>query len=322
MDGDEDAHADRLEQIDRRMDELNAQAECWPAETLAIAGALIGIGYDGELRIERGLVRKDDERAAKAAAKKAAGETAEPGGIVLSAALTADLSAQKTAAIRTVLAGQPDIALACIVHTLALQLLYRRSGSATCLEIAAPGAELRPVIAKPDACRALVSFEQECERWAAKLPGNPAELWDWCLAQPRESLLALLALCVALSVNGVQRKGDHAGSRRLRHADALARALTLDMSAWFTPDAENFFGRINRTGILAAIREAKGTEPAPAWAKLKKAELAQIAAKQVADTGWLPEPLRIADIVPEADDFADEDDGDIGDDMLQSEAAQ
>ncbi len=317
----DDIQLDRLEQIDRRIDELNVQAQTWPADTLAMAGVIVGLRYDGSVRIERGLVRKEDERAAKAAAKAAAGETAETGGIILSAPLTADLTAQKTAAIRTVLAGQPDIALACIVHTLAGQLLYRGYGAQTCLEITVRDTDLRSVIAKPDGCRALISFEQECERWAALLPGNPADLWSWCLAQPSETLLSLLALCTALSVDAVQRKSDHSRSDRLRHADALARALTLDMSAWFTPDAENFFGRINRTGILAAIREAKGVEPAPGWTKLKKAELAQIAAQQVADTGWLPAPLRIADGPLGSDDIISGEDDVVSDDKVQSEAA-
>ena len=49
----------------------------------------------------------------------------------------------------------------------------------------------------------------------------------------------------------------------------------------------------NRTQILAAIVEAKGTH-APALAKLKKTELATRAASLVAGTGWLSEPLRLA----------------------------
>jgi ParB family transcriptional regulator, chromosome partitioning protein len=63
------------------------------------------------------------------------------------------------------------------------------------------------------------------------------------------------------------------------------------MRTWFAPGAENYFGRINRTGILAAIDEAKGSH-APALEKLKKAELAARAQDLVASTDWLPKPLR------------------------------
>jgi ParB family chromosome partitioning protein len=120
-------------------------------------------------------------------------------------------------------------------------------------------------------------------------------LWEWCLLQPREVLLDLLAFCAALSVNAVRAKNDRAGIARLRHADALARALGLDMTKRFIPRMDNYFGRINRASILDALQEAKGVAPAPAWLKMKKAELAALATRQVAGTGWLPEALRIAD---------------------------
>jgi ParB family transcriptional regulator, chromosome partitioning protein len=54
----------------------------------------------------------------------------------------------------------------------------------------------------------------------------------------------------------------------------------------------NFFTRINRNSILMVLEDAKGVPAAPGWAKLKKAELAPLAARQIAGTGWLPEPLR------------------------------
>jgi ParB family transcriptional regulator, chromosome partitioning protein len=60
---------------------------------------------------------------------------------------------------------------------------------------------------------------------------------------------------------------------------------------WFVPGAENYFGRINRTGILTAIHEAKGAQ-VPALERLNKLELAARAQDLVANTGWLPEPLR------------------------------
>jgi len=44
-------------------------------------------------------------------------------------------------------------------------------------------------------------------------------------------------------------------------------------------------------GILAALQEMKGAT-APAWAKMKKSELAALAERELADTGWLPAPLK------------------------------
>lgn len=60
------------------------------------------------------------------------------------------------------------------------------------------------------------------------------------------------------------------------------------------PTAENYFNRVSRAHILGAIDEAKG-EHAPALDKLKKSELTVRAESLVAGTGWLPEPMRIAE---------------------------
>jgi ParB family chromosome partitioning protein len=65
------------------------------------------------------------------------------------------------------------------------------------------------------------------------------------------------------------------------------------MGNWFVPTAENYFSRVNRAQILAAIDEANGSH-APALEKLKKSELAVRAEQLLAGTSWLPEPLRVA----------------------------
>jgi ParB family transcriptional regulator, chromosome partitioning protein len=106
-------------------------------------------------------------------------------------------------------------------------------------------------------------------------------------------LLDLLAFCMARSVNAVRTKKDSADDHRFAYADRLAATLKLDMTAWFTPNAENYFAKVSKTGILEALTEAKG-DIAPAWNKAKKGELAAIAERQVAETGWLPAPLRKA----------------------------
>ena len=123
-----------------------------------------------------------------------------------------------------------------------------------------------------------------------------------------------------VAVDAVQRKEDREASPRLRHADALATALQFAIADRFTPTAENVFGRISRDGILAAIIEAKGTVSAPAWAKMKKSELAALAEREVTDTDWLPAPMRIDNAVTLAD--ANLDDGDVDDCEAILEAAE
>ena len=105
-------------------------------------------------------------------------------------------------------------------------------------------------------------------------------------------MLKLLAYCASRTVNAVQAKQDRPDCGRILHANALAAALGLDMTDWFTPTAENFFSRVSRTEILSALSEAKGTPAKRSWDKLKKSELATIAEREIAGTGWLPQTLK------------------------------
>jgi len=112
--------------------------------------------------------------------------------------------------------------------------------------------------------------------WLQQLSQEP-DLWQWCVRQDQETLLRLLAYCVATSVNAVQTKADSDRNIRLQHADRLATTLGVNMTKWFTPDLNNFFGRITKPQMVEAMKEA-GHTPDSASLSLKKAQLASIAA--------------------------------------------
>lgn len=293
VDSDDESDAERLDAIDQRIHALTASAETWPPETLAVAGAIVALDRDGTVRIERGLVRKEDARKAKAATRTAANDDAPVASAALPATLVEDLTAHKTAAIGAELLAQRDVALAAVVHALALGLFYPGHGDESCLELRVSPPSLSSHFAEGDERSGFAALTQERERWGDRIPGNPRDLWDWCLDRTRDELLDLLAFIAANAVNAVQRKADRPDAGRLAHGQALAQAVRLDMSAWFTPNAEGYFSRVNKGLILAAIDEAKGSH-APALEKLKKAELAARAEALVAGTGWLPAPLRNA----------------------------
>ena len=85
------------------------------------------------------------------------------------------------------------------------------------------------------------------------------------------------------------------GKCRRRHGDQVAGAIGLDMAAHWTPTVENYLGRITKTRILEAVREAKGDAAAQLIDHLKKPEMAREAERLLAGTGCLPEPLRLAE---------------------------
>ena len=277
----------RFDVVSDRLDELYARPEMWPTETLAIAGAVVNLGSDGKAEIHAGLIKPED--APEQADADSGGDlevTERKGKSPLPASLIENLTAQRSAALNAALLERPDVALAAMVHVMALQAFYNGSCD-TVLQVTAKAQSLRRVEGSP----AHDLIEKAREHWTAQLPGEPAELLGWCLAQDGDTLRGLLTFCAAQTVNAVLLKADRADCRRMQHAACLAEALHLDMGVWFTPTAANYFSRVNKAGILAALKEAKG-DTAPAWEAMKKPDLAALAERQIAGTGWLPVPLR------------------------------
>jgi ParB family chromosome partitioning protein len=253
-------------------------------EDMEKAGARVRLEHDGTLRIERGLVHPDD---AKEDATPTHRQGAERG--ALPAAMVAELTAHRTAALRLELSRNPAVALAATVQALALPLFY--PGSRSCLAVRAEHEHLERHAKALDDCPAHAAMQAERERWGDLLPGDAADLFGWCLAQPQDVLLDLLAFLAACSVNAVQAKGDSPASDRLTHADQLAGALSLDMSEHWKPTADGFYARLTKP-ILAKMVADAGVSPGVAIASLPKKEAAAVAARALAGTEWVPEVLR------------------------------
>jgi ParB family chromosome partitioning protein len=93
--------------------------------------------------------------------------------------------------------------------------------------------------------------------WARRLPKDQEKLWDSLAKKSTDDLLSLLAYCTALTVKAVRSKrGAGATSGQIAQSQQLADALNLDMTNWWQPTAENFFGRVSKEQIIEALREA------------------------------------------------------------------
>jgi ParB family transcriptional regulator, chromosome partitioning protein len=271
--------SERLNTIEARIGELEDTPCAFTPDVIAIAGAVVTVGSNGTLDVVRGLVKSEDE--------PEGGETSEsrkerP---EFSAVLIESLTEAKSAAIGASLAKNPDIALAAVVYTLASGILIM-GPSRSCLRLSAGVTYYK---AESQGATTLQDLRDE---WSERLPGDEDALWEWCLAQDRETLLQLLAYCAGATVNAIDAKQHGPQTARLGFADTLARSMNLDMKAWFTPTAENYFGRVGRDSVLAALSEAKGIPAKRSLQKLKKSDLAQLAEREIAGTGWLPKPIR------------------------------
>jgi ParB family transcriptional regulator, chromosome partitioning protein len=64
------------------------------------------------------------------------------------------------------------------------------------------------------------------------------------------------------------------------------------MTAHWAPTVRTYLGRVTKTHILAAVREAVSGEAADRMADMKKQAMAEAAEQLLAGTGWLPAQMR------------------------------
>jgi ParB family chromosome partitioning protein len=327
------AEADELpDEVDERLGEIEAALDAFedrpkhfdPAE-IGRAGVFVAIGHDGRLSVDRGYVRPDDEAPAGGDTGVGGDDGQTPGSdgqrTVISVGgepepqddeddvfkplperLVIELTAHRTLALRDALANNPHIAMTALLHKL-VRDTFQHVSSPGCLE-----ASVRHVFFPVQAddlkdSASAKSIDDRQQAWKGDLPlGDDHALWENLDALDDASRMALLAHCVSFGVNALHEKANpygagptvHGVQQRIHEADRLARATGLDMvEVGWRPTADNYFGRVTKPRILDAVREAKGEETAQLIDHLKKPDMAREAERLLADSGWLPEPLRL-----------------------------
>ena len=329
----------RLGEIEMTLAAFDNRPVCYDPAEIERAGAFVSIDPDGHLAVERGYVRPEDEPkpdanedsmeegpcgsdgavtrapAAQRTVITVGGEKPDDDGDddaikPLPERLVGELTAHRTLALRDALANNPHVAITALLHKLCLDT-FQHSAPGACLEVSVRHVFF-PVQA-PDLKDSLSgkAIAERQEAWEAELPKDGDALWDWLFDLDDERRAALLAHCVSFGVNALYEKGDryggpgisvHGVQQRLAHADRLARAVGLDMvAAGWRPTVDNYLSRVTKPRILEAVREAKGDPAAQLLEHLKKGEMAQEAERLLDGTGWLPEPLRLADGAPSSD---------------------
>lgn len=277
------------------------------ADEIARRGVFVVLGHDGQPRIERGLIRPEDEAPApepqagasedggppamEAAGADGEDEPDEEGAAPLSERLVLDLTAHWTMGLRDALAADPNLALTALVHALTLRTFYPPYDQPSCVEVKVVSAYLdghAPGVSEGAAGRRIA---ERHEAWAARMPRESAEAWAFVSALPGGELLDLLAHCVSLGVNAVRSPMDRRPGA-WAHAEVLASAAGLDMTTTWSATAASYFSRVTKPRILEAVGEAEGADAAERISGLKTTEMAEAAEQLVAGTGWLPSLLR------------------------------
>ncbi len=263
----------------------------------AAAGAIVSIDRNGQIAIHRGLMREAEAKALRTlerlrqgfadgeAANEDEGDTTDAAQTpAISDRLAQRLSAHRTVALQLGVACRPQAALAALVHGMVQTVLQGRHYGHDMpmgvrltvqdrLEAHAPDLPESP---------AAVALREMQEVWRERLPQDSAELFAALLAMEQAELLALLAVCIASTVDVVT-------PRAMPHQPGaqLAQAVELDMAVWWKPTAEGYFKHVSKAVILQAMGEF-APHSVSRLAKLKKADIASEAARLADGTGWMP----------------------------------
>lgn len=285
--------------------ELQALLTSWRPQTLKTCGAIVTLKRDGTIDVKRGLLRPEDKKAmekAKVEKLRKAGKPI-PGHLKASApaergafseSLMLDMTSHQTAAMQATLLGQPHVALALAVYTLAEKFFsagYFHSTSPLRLSAALTrSTQLSTCATEYAASPAAAVLEQAENIWAERLPGGDgqATTLPWFLKQEDSVLLDLLAFLMASSLDAMHRRERQEWGTD----DALIDALNLDMADWWTATPEKFLSRVSKAQLIEAVTEACSAEEAKAMETMKKGEAVTFASAKLADTRWLPAPLR------------------------------
>lgn len=338
----------RLGEIEAELEGFENRPVTFAPEDIARAGVFVSIDRDGELIVSPGYVRPEDEQPESVDGEDA-GEGADPsdpdavqravitvGGEPvpdgdeeeddavkpLPERLVTDLTAWRTLALRNALAENPRVAMTALLHKLVLDTFERTATSGTSLYAA-----VRHIYLPTDATgladsAAAKMIDERADAWRGDIPaGDDDRLWDWIDGLDDASRLALLAHCVSFGVNALYERpnpysgngiSQHGLDRRMAEAERLAQATGLDLvEAGWRPTVENYLGRVTKTRIIEAVREGAGDRAADLIAHLKKGDMAKEAERLLADTGWLPEPLRPAIEAQAVDGATDQDEDSV-----------
>ncbi len=315
--------ADELpDEVDARFGELETQIEQFETKRqaydpgdVARGGAFVILNHDGSVRIERGFIRPEDDKAHPEAGEDGDGQASdEEGGgdgqatcdgeggeeendeedeeKSLSDTLVRDLSAHRTLGLRLNLSEQPDVAIVAATHALAAQIFYI-GANAHVVGIQPVKTDLATHAVGIEDTPAGKAWSDRHANWARQMPRDVAKLWEFVVELDHDSRMALFAHCTALTVNAVKLPFD-LRPRALAAASRLAGAVALDMTGYWRPTVQSYLGRVTKARILEAVREGVGEEAAERLSGLKKAEMAAAAEQLLAVTDWLPPLLRTA----------------------------
>ncbi|MCW4115918.1 ParB N-terminal domain-containing protein [Aurantimonas sp. MSK8Z-1] len=324
---------ERMGEIETALTAFDDRPEHFDPTDIAIAGVFVSIDANGSLSVDRGFVQPEDVPQVRTDGEEGSEKEIESDGTAspsvqravitiggqpvepeddeddsikpLPERLVVELTAYRTLALRNAVAENPHIAMTALLHKLVsdsfMTRMYTGAMEAGVKHIFFPVQD--ETLKDSPSARAV---QERHDAWASDIPKDDDALWDWLAGLDDASRMALLAHCVSYGVNALYERpnphsaggvSQHTLDMRLAQADRLTRATGLDLvEAGWRPTFGNYLNRVTKPRILAAVREGTGERAAELIGHLKKGDMAKEAERLLADSGWLPEPLRLAGV--------------------------
>lgn len=294
----DDPRWSQRDDLEAAFETIRQAGRCWLPEAKQVAGVVLSLAHDGAVQATEGLVRTEDQKRAQAFLKKQRagqdddaqvdGEDDQPARVSkLPKAVNRDLTLVRTQAIRLALAGDPDVALALCVASMAARAQHIGE---------MPGVAIS---AHDHSVEDLPELQDMRARFAGELPDNAPAVLDWTLELSRDRLLAVLAVLVSGAVDLAHEDTSPADLQKQAVADRLAQHLDVDMRQFWTAGID-FWARLPKASLLEAYAEAPGMadrsqrardETLKSVAKLRKDDLAARVSAVFEGTSYLPDIL-------------------------------
>jgi ParB family chromosome partitioning protein len=260
IDAQEDAES-RLAEIDEQLESLAV----YDPEEMKCAGCYVSIGHDGELYVEKGLVRRADVKRLTVPE-----ETVAPKPKGMPETLKRDLETYRLQIAQAEIATHRQLAFTLLAFHLACGVFDHRC------PLDGPDVELRRSFAKPGVPETAAGDRLEALR--EKLPlkwleaDGQAARFEKFRQLAGDKKLDILAYCIAMTLQPKLGPAEGSAATAYDHALALTEG---DVAAYWRPTKANYLGRITRDQLLAIGREVLGEPWAGSRGKAKKGEIAE-----------------------------------------------
>ncbi|ERK05614.1 hypothetical protein L580_3324 [Serratia fonticola AU-P3(3)] len=278
--------------LNAKIDEIKQQAinRTWTTEQKALSGVVVSY-KNGNIFVQRGvrLVEATEESDDDTVVISSISTEREPEPVdAISVPLLTKMSSERTLAVQAALIQDTNKAVALLAWKLCCDLFSHNHNIENKALKVSLYCEHNILLSNTPSGKDGLAYQAiiaEKERIKAILPENWKRDFTTFFSLDNEQLLAILGLCTASGINGVQTR--ESGRTSLSPLDKIELALSFNLREWWQPTKSNFFGYMKKNQIIDALNETGATGAARDAEKMKKDDVANLAELDI-KKDWIP----------------------------------